>query len=117
LGRIPAYHPGALFAELREAAPDLNPRALEAGLSALQKLTAARAGVRSDVLAIIDYSLPSTSRRLWVFDLRRDHLLFHELVAHGKNSGNNLATRFSNANGSLMSSLGVFITRHQPSIT
>lgn len=65
---------------------------------------------RSDVVALIDYSRPSTEPRLWVFDLRRNRLLFEELVAHGKNSGENVPVRFSNAPGSLMSSLGVFVT-------
>lgn len=66
--------------------------------------------MRTDVLGIIDYSLPSTQPRFWVLDLQHCRLLFHELVAHGKNSGGVYATRFSNATGSLMSSLGVFIT-------
>jgi hypothetical protein len=98
------------FAQLQKVAPELNPQALRAGLAALQKLERAGAKVRSDVLAIIDYSIPSSERRFWVFDLQHDQLLFHELVAHGKNSGANLATRFSNAPGSLMTSLGVFVT-------
>jgi hypothetical protein len=109
---VPAPAPAAdaRFAALRQAAPQLNPRALQAGLAALDKLEHTGAKVRSDVLGIIDYSLPSTERRFWVFDLKSDSLLFHELVAHGKNSGGNIATHFSNADGSLMSSLGVFIT-------
>jgi hypothetical protein len=47
-------------------------------------------------LTVIDYSKPSTQKRLWVVDLRTHALLFEELVAHGQGSGNNLATRFSN---------------------
>lgn len=63
------------------------------------------------VLAVIDYSLPSTKPRLWVFDLQRNRLLYEELVAHGRNTGENLATRFSNVEGSYMSSLGAFQTQ------
>ena len=59
---------------------------------------------------MIDYSLPSTEPRLWVFDLVHRKLLFHELVAHGRNSGGDLATRFSNRPDSLESSLGLFRT-------
>jgi hypothetical protein len=62
-------------------------------------------------LTLIDYSLPSTELRLWVFDLATGELLFKELVAHGKNSGENMATRFSNEMNSLSSSLGLFVTR------
>jgi len=61
-------------------------------------------------LTLIDYSLPSTTPRLWVFDLRTGKLLFNELVAHGRNSGDNNATRFSDAMESRETSLGVFRT-------
>ena len=59
-------------------------------------------------LTLIDYSLPSTTARLWVFDLRSGKLLFNELVAHGRNSGDNMATRFSDAMESRETSLGLF---------
>ncbi|MCY1261234.1 hypothetical protein PSJE_07240 [Pseudomonas jessenii] len=62
-------------------------------------------------LAVIDYSLPSTEQRLWVFDLKRRKLLFHELVAHGRNSGENMATLFSNRNESHATSIGLFRTQ------
>jgi len=61
-------------------------------------------------LTLIDYSLPSTAPRLWVFDLHSGKLLFHELVAHGRNSGDNMATRFSDAMESRETSLGLFRT-------
>lgn len=61
-------------------------------------------------LAVIDYSRPSTEQRLWVFDLAQERLLYREHVAHGRNTGDNRASRFSNAEGSLQSSLGLFRT-------
>ena len=61
-------------------------------------------------LTVIDYSRPSTAKRLWVFDLREQSLLYEELVAHGKGSGENLATSFSNEPDSHQSSLGLFLT-------
>jgi hypothetical protein len=61
-------------------------------------------------LAVIDYSLPSTQPRLWVFDVQRPRLLFEELVAHGRNTGEQRAERFSNVLGSKMSSIGLFLT-------
>ena len=94
---------------LRRAAPDINPKALKAALSALDCAVAAGMAPAQH-LGVIDYSLPSTQRRLWVFDLKTRKLLFRELVAHGKNSGDNLATRFSNSPDSLTSSLGPFRT-------
>jgi hypothetical protein len=66
--------------------------------------------VRRAVLTVIDYTLPSHIRRLWVLDLERGTVLAHEFVAHGRGSGEDVATRFSNATGSLESSLGTFVT-------
>jgi hypothetical protein len=79
-------------------------------------LGAAACAVRSgsildpSTLTVIDYSRPSTARRLWVFDLHTQALLYEELVAHGKESGDNMATRFSNERDSHQSSLGLFLT-------
>jgi L,D-transpeptidase catalytic domain len=63
-----------------------------------------------ETLTVIDYSRPSTAKRLWVFDMHARALLYKELVAHGKGSGENLATRFSNEPDSHQSSLGLFLT-------
>ena len=59
-------------------------------------------------LTLIDYSLPSVEPRLWVFDLNSGEILFKELVAHGRHTGENLATRFSDQMNSHQSSLGMF---------
>jgi len=61
-------------------------------------------------LTVIDYSLPSTERRLWVIDVRHNRVLHHELVAHGEGSGGAMAVAFSNQMGSHQSSLGLFRT-------
>lgn len=60
-------------------------------------------------LTLIDYSKPSTEPRLFVYDLATGKLLFKELVAHGKNTGDNLATRFSDEMNSRQSSIGLFV--------
>jgi L,D-transpeptidase catalytic domain len=61
-------------------------------------------------LTIIDYSLPSTEPRLWVLDLTNGRTLYEEIVAHGRGSGGNVATAFSNAADSHQTSLGLFVT-------
>jgi L,D-transpeptidase catalytic domain len=62
------------------------------------------------ILSIVDYSLPSFKKRLFVLDLENGRLLFNTLVAHGRNSGEVLATRFSNRFRSFKSSLGFYLT-------
>ena len=61
-------------------------------------------------LTLIDYSRPSVEPRLWVFDLATGRLLFKELVAHGRNTGENLSLHFSDDMNSRQSSIGLFVT-------
>lgn len=88
----------------------LDPGVLRLALGAVT--CAERSGTVAEppTLTIIDYSKPSTERRLWVFDLRSHALLFEELVAHGSGSGENLASRFSNDAETHRTSLGLFAT-------
>lgn len=99
-----------LLQRLSQAAPAANPEVLALALEA--RTCAARNGTGADArrLAVIDYSKPSTERRLWVFDLAEASLLYDEYVAHGRGSGENMATSFSNVDGSHQTSLGLFTT-------
>ena len=78
--------------------------------------SAANCAVRSgavtnpSTLTVIDYSKPSTAKRLWVFDLRSRELVYEELVAHGQGSGDNMPTQFSNEPETHRTSLGLFVT-------
>lgn len=100
----------ALVETLTAAAPSANPQVL--ALAARAAECARNKGVLEGFrhLAVIDYSLPSTKPRMWVFDIERGRLMFQELVAHGRNTGDARSERFSNVEGSHMSSIGLFKT-------
>lgn len=99
---------GATNAQTPWSIPGLTPEVAEIAQRGWQ--CAQQRGDGAPVVTIIDFSRPSTEKRLWVYDVASGKVLFHELVAHGKNTGDDLATRFSNTPGSLQSSLGWFKT-------
>ncbi|UVE18737.1 murein L,D-transpeptidase catalytic domain family protein [Pseudomonas sp. LS44] len=94
-------------AELQRLAPDASLSTLRLALTAYQ---CASQNQTEKLLTVIDYSKPSRDKRLWVFDLRTKKLLFEEWVAHGKNSGADVPTSFSNVPNSYQSSIGLFHT-------
>jgi hypothetical protein len=61
-------------------------------------------------LTICDFSQSSNNKRLYLIDLNNNELMVHTYVAHGRNSGAEFATRFSNKPSSLQSSLGFYVT-------
>jgi len=106
----PAVRAGeALADELARAAPESDPAVLALAATALDCATAA-APAPPQRLAVVDYSRASTRVRLWVFDLATHRLLHAERVAHGRGSGDDFATKFSNDSGSHRSSIGLFRT-------
>ncbi|HET6995662.1 MAG TPA: murein L,D-transpeptidase catalytic domain family protein [Chitinophagaceae bacterium] len=67
--------------------------------------------VNDSVMAIVDFSQSSDHKRLYVLDMKNYRVLFNTLVAHGRNSGKELASSFSNRAGSYKSSPGFYITQ------
>lgn len=63
-----------------------------------------------DKLVIFDVTGLSTEKRFYVIDLKNKKLLYHTLCAHGKGSGENKATTFSNEPGSLATAPGFYLT-------
>ncbi len=69
----------------------------------------AQGNIKNKTLTIIDFSLSSTQKRMWVLDMTTHKVLFHTVVAHGRNTGGKFATQFSNTSNSYKSSLGFYI--------
>ena len=68
--------------------------------------------VKQKIVTIIDYSLPSSVKRMWVVDINNRKVLYHTLVAHGKFTGGLFAKHFSDKPGSRASSIGTFVTEN-----
>lgn len=93
----PPYPARVDVTELRHAAAraGLRPEVLRLALRARDRVVASGLATRP-VLTVIDYSLPSRERRLWVLDLAHARVLAHDLVAHGRRTGDDRARSFSN---------------------
>src|SRR5215211_5344668 len=89
---------------------DINTKVFATALKAASTAIARGDVKEPGTLTVIDFSRPSTQRRMWVYDLRSRTLLFDELVSHGRGSGATMATAFSNLPESNRSSLGLYRT-------
>ena len=88
----------------------LNRKAFEMAQRGFEKLREQGVILNDNIISIIDFSLPSTEKRLYVVDLKNYQVLYKTYVAHGRNSGTVMATSFSNKPSSYMSSLGFYRT-------
>lgn len=66
--------------------------------------------LKKPLLTVIDFTLPSTEKRLWVIDVEKREILLNSVVAHGRNTGELMAKNFSNTPESFQSSLGFYKT-------
>ena len=108
-GVQPPARLGTAIDPAKAAALGVSGDVLTLALGATSCAAASGAIEEPSTLTVIDYSRPSVEPRLWVFDLATGNLLFKELVAHGRNTGENLSTKFSNEMDSRQTSLGLFV--------
>ena len=106
----PAFNINTEVNHLASKAPALNKHVLKLALAAYQKASI-KGTVKKPVLTVIDYSLPSSKQRMWIFDVRNERLLYNTYVAHGQNSGMTTPNHFSNQVSSKQTSLGTYLTR------
>lgn len=95
------------FSELNTTMPSES--AFLRGMTGYNKL-AAQNKIQNKLLTIVDFSLPSTEKRMWILDMDTKKVLFNTYVAHGQGTGGNMATKFSNTSNSHQSSLGFYVT-------
>jgi hypothetical protein len=96
----------ALYSTINLQEYGLSEQAFEYALKGYQHLLKKKLIGRSDYLTICDFSQSSKQKRLYVVDLINNKLVTNTYVAHGRNSGAEYATKFSNKPSSLQSSLG-----------
>ena len=99
-----------LYDSLKLSELGLNRPAFEYAIKGYHYFLASGQIANDMVISIIDFSLPSNAKRLFVLDLKNKMLLFNTYVAHGKKSGKQMAVQFSNKPSSYKSSLGFYIT-------
>lgn len=88
----------------------LSHQAFDYALCGLDKLRQTGRVISDRIISIVDFSKPSSEKRLFVIDLYDNRVLFHTYVAHGQGSGKEFARRFSNKPESYQSSLGFYVT-------
>lgn len=92
------------------AVPGINPKAMNQAVTAQQWGLEKGTIKNPDVLTVVDFSKPSTEKRLWVVNPNSGEVLLNTYVAHGSGSGGNTPSKFSNMPDSHQSSLGLFST-------
>jgi L,D-transpeptidase catalytic domain len=99
-----------IYDSLRLNLMGLSQQAFEYAMEGFSYLVKAGKVTNHKIISIVDFSLPSNKKRLFVIDLNNCKVLFNTYVAHGMNSGKEYASEFSNQPESNKSSLGFYET-------
>ncbi len=97
------------FRDLRSDAPKPEFDVFKKALTGFFNLKAGNE-LKKNILAIIDFSLSSKLDRMWIINMDKMEVIHHCLVAHGRSSGEEFASHFSNVPSSCKSSLGFYMT-------
>ena len=106
-----AYYSSSIYQQLYKKGVNISEDIFVLAFKGFEKLSASGRLNTDSILTIIDFSKSSREKRMFVIDLKETKLLFKTVVAHGKNSGDEYALRFSNKKDSHQSSLGFYITK------
>ncbi|MBX9853376.1 MAG: murein L,D-transpeptidase catalytic domain family protein [Cytophagaceae bacterium] len=105
-------HVKCLYNQCGLSESDLSFDVFKSGLIGYYNLRGNGSLASRKIISLIDFQKTSTEKRLWIIDLDKKKVLYHSLVAHGKNTGVNAAIKFSDQPNSLMSSLGFYVTEN-----
>ena len=109
-GNHPVTAIASVYDSLRLEYAGLNRQAYDYAKKGFDKLVAQGKIINNSILSIVDFSQPSSHKRLFIIDLKNYKILFNTWVAHGRNSGREMANSFSNENSSFKSSPGFYVT-------
>lgn len=101
----------SIYDSLKLGNMGLSLKAFESAFKGFEKLCSMGKIVNDNILSIVDFSLPSSKKRLFVIDIKNFKVLYNTYVAHGRNSGKEYARQFSNDPESNKSSLGFYVTK------
>lgn len=101
-----------LYEEMELENAGLDKEVLYAALEGHQKLVAEGIVANPRYLTIVDFSQSSRKKRFYLLDIENNDLVMHTYVSHGKNSGIDMAEKFSNTPESEKSSLGFYTTKN-----
>lgn len=104
-------HFNMLWENIAKTGAGISEEVFSLALKGFSKLQASNRLSKDSILAIVDFSKSSREKRLYIIDLKTQALKFQSLVSHGRNSGEEFATDFSNQPNSHKSSLGFYITK------
>jgi len=99
-----------IYNDLGLAMMGLSQNAFESAIKGYEYLKMNGILANENVLSIVDFTLPSTEKRLFIIDVKSEKVLFNTYVSHGQNTGDKYAKRFSNRPESYQSSLGFYRT-------
>jgi hypothetical protein len=100
-----------IYDSLQLGSVGLSHEALDYAVKGYEKLLQKGVVTNDQYLTIVDLSQSSRKKRFYIIDMHKDQLVWNTYVAHGKNSGVDEATRFSNNFNSEASSLGFYVTK------
>lgn len=111
-GNSPEEEVALLYSSLNLRQKGLSKLAFEYACKGYRRLLKKRVIAKQGFLAICDFSQSSNNKRLYLIDMVNGKVVLNTYVAHGRNSGREYATRFSNKPESLQSSLGFYVTQN-----